>query len=578
MKLLYILLSLTILLSTSCSKKKPYPTAMQQAESYILSHPDSAAFYLSTLESTIMDEPKETQMYYALLATKAKDKQYMIHTSDSLMKVVTHFYESYGDANKLMESYYYLGTVYRGMKDTPRAIKAFQQAADVGENSKRYDVLGRIYEKMGVLLAYQSLYDEAMEAAEKSYVYFEKDSDTLGIAFSFRDMARMYNENNQQDSAIYFYSKALEKVELTNNDLVTNSFLSEFGAFYIEHNNLNLGKQFLSKISNIHNYPTALYGFGIIYQNTHQEDSAKYYLNMAIRQDNIYAKRKSYKVLSEIEARQNNFHLAFDYAHKSLALEDSITTRTQTEAIGKINALYNYQHTEKKNQQLLLDNKQKRNQIYLLIIGLLLIVGGVALYINYVRKQKQIALAQRQRLLQLKDEQYKNSQSYIEENATKIAALEVLLKQAEGNTFALKQQLILSQKELLEVSNQKIQKVQNEKELLELSLQRSDIYQLFHHRQDTDSAITREHWELLRQIIDATYNNFTTKIYTLYPQISEQELYMCYLIKISIPVRVMAKILNRTASAITNARVRLYKKIHGEEGKSDMLDKFVVDL
>jgi tetratricopeptide (TPR) repeat protein len=376
MKQSYILLSfLLILLSTSCSDKKAYPTAMQQAENCIVAHPDSAAFYLSTLESTIKDEPKETQMYYALLATKAKDKQYMTHTSDSLMKVVTHFYENYGDADKLMESYYYLASVFRDMKDTPRAIKAFQQAADAGENSKRYDVLGRIYQKMGVLFAYQSLYDEAMQAAKKSYVYFEQDDDTLGIAFSFRDVARMYNENNQQDSAIYFYSKALENAELTNNDLVTNSFLSEFGAFYIEHNNLNLGKHFLSKISNIHNYPTALYGFGVIYQNMHQDDSAKYYLNMAIRQNNIYMKKKSYKLLSEMEAKETKFHLAFDYAYKSLTLEDSITTKIKTEAIGKINALYNYQHTEKKNQQLLLENDQRKNQIYLLIIGLLLTVG-----------------------------------------------------------------------------------------------------------------------------------------------------------------------------------------------------------
>ena len=577
MNLLYILLFLTSLLFTSCSDKKPYPEAMQQAESCIIAHPDSAAFYLSTLASTIKDEPKETQMYYALLTTKAKDKQYMTHTCDSLMKVVTHFYENYGDANKLMESYYYLASVYRDMKDTPRAIKALQHSADAGENSKRYDLLGQIYENMGVLLAYQSLYDEAMVAAKKSYVYFEKDNYTLGVAFTLRDMARMYNEKNQQDSAIYFYSKALEKVKLTNNALVTNSFRCEFGAFYIEHNNLNLGKQFLSKVANIYKHPTALYGFGIIYQNTHQDDSAKYYFNMAIRQNNIYMKRKSYKALSEIEAKGNNFHLAFDYAHKSLGWEDSITTKNQTEAIGKITALYNYQHTEKKNQQLLLDNKQKRNQIYLLIIGVLLIIGGVALYINYVRKQKQIALAQRQRLLQLKDEQYKNSQVFIEENEKKITALEVLLQESKGYTSTLKQQLILSQKELLEVSNQKIQMELNEKDLLELSLKRSDIYQLFHHRVNVGN-ITTEDWKALQQIIDATYNNITKTIYTLYPQISEQELQMCYLIKISIPVGGMAQILNRTPSAISNARIRLYKKIHGKDGKADMLDDFIIDL
>ena len=577
MNLLYILLSLICLLLTSCSDKKPYPDAMQQAESCIIAHPDSAAFYLSTLESTIKDEPKETQMYYALLVTKAADKQYMTHTSDSLMKVVIHFYENYGDTDKLMESYYYLGAVYRGMKDTPRAIKAFQQAGDAGESSKRNDVLGRIYQKMGVLFAYQSLYDKAMMAARESYVYFEKENDTLGVAFCLRDMARMYNKKHQLDSAEYYYNKAYTKAKLANNELVINSFLSEFGAFYIEHNNLNLAKCILSKVSNIHRYPATLHGLGVIYQNTYQEDSACYYLNMAIQHKNIYAKSKSYKVLSEIEARRNKFHLAFDYAHKSLSLEDSIKKRTQTEAIGKINALYNYRHTEKKNQQLLLENNQKRKQIYLLIIGLLLTMGSIALYINYVQKQKRIALAQRQRLLQLKNQQYKSSKVFIGENKKKIADLEILLQDAEGYRYTLKQQLIMSQKELLEVSNQKIQMEMNEKDLLELSLKRSNIYQSFHQRENGNN-VTAMDWTVLQQIIDATYNNFTKKIYTLFPQISEQELQMCYLIKISIPVGGMAQILNRTPSAISNARIRLYKKIHGKEGKADMLDKFILDL
>lgn len=40
----------------------------------------------------------------------------------------------------------------------------------------------------------------------------------------------------------------------------------------------------------------------------------------------------------------------------------------------------------------------------------------------------------------------------------------------------------------------------------------------------------------------------------------------------------MAKILNRTPSAITNIRVRLYKKIHKKKGKADLLDIFIVDL
>lgn len=108
-------------------------------------HSDSALIYLSSLDSTIQFEPEETRMYYGLLTTKAQDKKFIRHKSDSLMKKVVRFYESYGDKEKLMEAYYYLGSVYRDMRDAPQAIAAFQQAADVGENSQRYDVLGRIH-------------------------------------------------------------------------------------------------------------------------------------------------------------------------------------------------------------------------------------------------------------------------------------------------------------------------------------------------------------------------------------------------------------------------------------------------
>ena len=121
----------------------------------------------------------------------------------------------------------------------------------------------------------------------------------------------------------------------------------------------------------------------------------------------------------------------------------------------------------------------------------------------------------------------------------------------------------------------------NEKDLLKLSLNKSDIYQLFHqaiHQEDKSKSITEESWKELRQIIDATYNNFTEKLYALYPQITEHELRICYLIKIQIPVKGIAKILLLSLPAISNSRTRLYKKIHGKEGKAEMLDKFILDL
>nr|WP_242506851.1 tetratricopeptide repeat protein [Parabacteroides goldsteinii] len=500
------------------------------------------------------------------------------------MKEVVRFYESYGDTDKLMEAYYYLGSVYRDMKDAPRAIAAFQQAVETGKNSPQYNVLGKIYSQMGTLLAYQSLYEDALKIYKISYTYYLKQPDTPGLVYALRNQGRMYESLNRLDSAEYYYQAAYKKAFELNNQRVINAISTEFGFFYLDLGKLDSAKNVFSRIPELKNDAIYLQGLAKFYNLVFQSDSAQFYylqtLQEGIRNQNIYLKSNSYKALAKLEAHKGYYHSAFDYAQKSMKLEDSIKKITRTEAIGKINALYNYQHTEKENQQLSLDNERKQNQVYLLIIGLLIIGGTATLYTNYTRKQKQFAQEQSKRLSMLKDEQYKNSRACILENEKRIAELETLLQQTEGENNALKE-LIQSQKALLEISNQKIQMGLNEKGHLELSFRQSEIYQLFHqavHQDDKLKSISIDSWKQLQNMIDITYNNFTEQLYALYPQISEHELRICYLIKIQIPTKNIAKTLSRSFSAISNSRVRLYKKIHGKEGKAEMLDKFILDL
>ena len=582
LKAILILAGISILFS--CVSNVSYPDAMQKAIRCMEECPDSARIYLSLLDSTIQLEPEETRMFYGLLTTKAQDKKYIRHKSDSLMKKVVRFYESHGDKEKLMEAYYYLGSVYRDMKDAPQAIAAFQQAADVGENSQRYDILGRIYEQMGTLLAYQSLYEDALKIYKISYAYNLKRKAGPGLVYALRDQGRMYESLNRLDSAEYYHQAAYKKAFEINNQRVINAISRELGFFYLDLGKLDSAKNVFSRIPAFKQDAIYLQTLARSYQLTSQPDSAEFYylktLQKGIQNQNIYLKSNSYKALAKLEAHKGNHHSAFDYAQKGMELEDSINKITRTEAIGKINALYNYQHTEKENQQLLLENEHKQNQVYLLIIVLLIITGTAILYTNYTRKQKRLAQEQSKRLSMLKDEQYKNSRACILENEKKIAQLETLLQQTEGENNALKE-LIQSQKALLEISNQKIEMGLNEKGHLELFLRQSEIYQLFHqavHQDDKLKSISIDSWKQLQNMIDITYNNFTKQLYTLYPQISEHELRICYLIKIQIPTKNIAKTLSRSLSAISNSRVRLYKKIHGEEGKAEMLDKFILNL
>jgi len=61
---------------------------------------------LDRLRDSLSSFDEEQRMYYDLLDLKVNDKMYVRHTSDSLIKRITAFYETYGDRDKLLESYY----------------------------------------------------------------------------------------------------------------------------------------------------------------------------------------------------------------------------------------------------------------------------------------------------------------------------------------------------------------------------------------------------------------------------------------------------------------------------------------
>lgn len=573
------LLLLMALLFFNCSYQKSYPPAMQQAENCIVHFPDSALSYLALLNTTIEQEPEETQMYYALLTIKAKDKLYIPHTSDSLIKSITHFYEHYGDPDKLMEAYFYLGSTYRDMNDAPRAVEAFQHAADVGKNSNRYDLLARIYGQMGTRLAYQNLYMEALEIYKKSLHCYQISKDKEGVATAFRSIARMYEVCDNRDSSIYYYEIAYKKAVEAKSKLMENNILSELGCYYVNLKIYDSAKLTFSKISELEEQKNVFCKLGVMHQAMSQGDSARYYFVKATEKGNIYAQKYAYEALSKMEESIGNYPSALNCAYKSLEMVDSIDAVTKTEAVSKVHALYNYNHIEKENNELVSENKKKQIQNYQLIIVLLGIVSLGIWYVIYIRRKKELVIEQEKKLRLIKEEQYARSLASIESNKEQMVCLEEQLQQAEVQRDIFQKQLLQVQKELLEASNRKILASRNEKDLLELAFKKSDIYLLFHQIvNENELKITDKDWRNLQVAIDSTYSNFTNKLYAVCPQLSEQELHICYLIKISIPVKDIAKIVNRSTPAITASRIRLYKKIHNKDGNADLMDKFISDL
>lgn len=166
-KYTFIVYSILLLLVSSCHSSSRYPEKILQAEQCMDTYPDSALMLLDSLQTTIFQEPKETQMYHHLLTIEARYKCYLPSTTDSLITIVADYYKKRDNRDKLLKAYYLKGCIYDELQDIPRALKCYQQALQISEGSKQYRTIALTYSQIGNVYLHQDMNKEAITMFKK---------------------------------------------------------------------------------------------------------------------------------------------------------------------------------------------------------------------------------------------------------------------------------------------------------------------------------------------------------------------------------------------------------------------------
>ena len=487
--------------------------------------PDSALHLLQSMADTVSMLPEEAQMYYHLLTIQAKDKRYITHTSDSLINHIVEFYEDYGDKDRLMMAYFYQGSTYRDMNDVPRALKAFHQAIEAGKNTENLTLLGQTYGQMGSLFSYQKLYDEALEAKNKALQLYTIQKDSIRYPYLNWDLARIFNAQGKQDSALFYYQRALD-LGITNIRQKYN-ILSEIGCLYYYKGEMGKAKSILDEvISQKPKTGNALLFLGLIHENTGLLDSARYYANQTLLHGKIGKRNSAYQLLTRIEEKKGNTIQASIYWKEHIKLQDSINSKIQTEEIEKYHLLYRFQSTERERDALKLKYQQKQSLIDSLLLAFLLCGVSILSLVHLYRKKKKEVENQELRLQQI-----------LKEQNTKKEGCEQI-----GNSI------------------------------------QPDIYFLFHKAVKENIRLTDQDWEKLKESLDKLYPNFTFRVHMLYPKITQHQMRICYLVKLNFSNDNIAKLLISTPASVSIARKRLYEKITGKAGKPENFNSLISDL
>ena len=396
----------------------------------------------------------------------------------------------------------------------------------------------------------------------------------------------MYGIKEKPDSALFYYKKAYNTALADGDSARYCGILSEYGGYLYSSSRNKEAKQILKLLEKnkyIRN-KTHIYSIlGYIYEDEQKWDSVYYYKRKVLIAGTIKNKYNSYISISKLEEKNGNSIEALQYLRKAIKLNDSIQKITQTEAVAKINSLYNYQHTEAENSRLLLEHtKQDKHFLLMLLIFLtILLLGSCTTFLLIREKDKKISRVEEMR--KQEEDKYHLSQEAIYDNEQKIAELDALLEKSKIENNHLQQELLEVQQRKLKARNEEIAQWNKERNLHLLAFKQSDLYREFiQASQDESINITPikcpEKWMDIQNYIDTIYPDFTERLCKLCPSLSDTELHVCYLSKIGIAPSGIGRILKLTRQAITNIRQRFVKRMQKVTEDIDNFDRFIKDF
>lgn len=288
--ILFILLSLF-----SCTHRQPETLLPElvRAELIMYNQPDSALALLDSMPVPSSSDPLQYATW-CLLITQARDKNNVMHTSDSLINVAYQYFMKQNDMERKALTLNYKGRVKEDLGQIEEATSYFLAARDAVRQTSDYRLGFLVHSNWGHICAYRQLYKEAMLAFREANQCALQSNDSNYISLSYSYIGRIYGSTANWENAVSSYKQAKEMAEQGTEKNALSLALSELAAIYGEMAKYDSSLISLKEAQKIKEdvgssgiYQTYL-GLGDTYRLTEQFDSATYYLKKALQTERIY--------------------------------------------------------------------------------------------------------------------------------------------------------------------------------------------------------------------------------------------------------------------------------------------------
>lgn len=385
--------------SASCRCDSGMP-ALDNAERIIMSQPDSALHILQSIPKTAITSDAE-RARYALLYSKALDKNYIDVACDSLIIDAVEYYDRYGDNISLAESYYYLGRIYENAGSAQLAIDAFVKAEHYAEDSEACYLKGLIYEHIGVYYNAQRDFGQAITKLRLAADNYRKAEADNCLPSAYVNLMKSFMMNNDVGNAFEYLGKTRNLAEQRRD---TSLLLCT--ALY--HANF-LNRRLDAPESALEVLRSAYDRYGVsqppvdhcaalstIYLQMGNIDTARLYARRCMSQRLSPGMRLGgLRLMTQIELAARDIDAYADYVSRHDALRDSIYAVEKGAYIQNIDRSHYIQCLKERNETLL-GKIAVQNRICIaisLLLVLIIIAAVVAIRRKHLRLQSARRLA-----------------------------------------------------------------------------------------------------------------------------------------------------------------------------------------
>ncbi|OUN77082.1 hypothetical protein B5G04_17795 [Bacteroides sp. An51A] len=608
-----IIILYSILIISGCNGNKTTNKLMpelEQAEKVMFDHPDSALHLLESMEIPSSQTDKENHALWCLLVTQAQYKQMMKIHSDSLVRIAYDYYKPTDNARRKAMSALYMGDINYELRNIEEAMQYYLEGKTEVEKTDDYKTGYLVMISLCRLYLYRDFADYALEASRKAYDYAVKDSNKRYQLASLKYLARCYCISDSLSKAIDTYHKCSELTLELDLESYYYDIQSEIALVYMHKGDIKKSLEIIKSFPITYQRASLM---GKDYYLLGQMDSAYFFLNKALKTDNIYTKVSAYQYLYKLGDIPKYRKYLKTYCDSLLFYNDSIIAIDKGKEIIAYKEKYDHQKLITEQQRLKLEKADAQRMMFIITICLIVAIAVVAyLYQKrLVRKETTIRKQSEQLqyyMLQLHEyetrlmqnnrymEELKEQLSGQEMNSEELHEYREQIDSLQVENSRLSEKINSLQHHINDYSS-KLDKARREADKFR-NLSEENLYLKQRERVLTDYVVDTDRlvkelrekcrvleageWETLEQMCESTYSNFVSRLQGVCPTLTKQELHLCMLIKLRFNNAQMSEIFGVNTTSVSQKKFRLKKHLSDtlQDGLPDemTLDRWVAEF